>query len=86
MEPTSPIHRVEAALAATETEDALLELVRDLRDGGMSRSELRALFDAARERHSRDSDATLHDAILDAMDLIVGRCDPSQALDPDPPG
>jgi hypothetical protein len=74
------------ALAATATKDALLELARELQDGGMSRAELLALFDAARERHSRDADATRYDAILDAMDLIVGWCAPSRDLYPDPPG
>src|SRR6187455_944154 len=76
--------RVEAALAATPPQGALLELARELRDGAMPQAELLALFDAARERHARDADETNYEAIMDTMDLIAGWCAPSQGLYPIP--
>jgi hypothetical protein len=81
---SSPSDRVERVLAAPEPRAAVLELAQDLRDGGMPQAELLALFDAARERHAQDADEARYDAILDAMDLMVGWCAPSQNLYPDP--
>jgi len=83
MKPAPPMDRLEAALAMTPQE-ALPELARELRDGGMSQADLLALFDAARERHECDADETKYDAILDTMDLIVGWCASSRSLYPDP--
>ncbi|WP_435017867.1 hypothetical protein TA3x_005488 [Tundrisphaera sp. TA3] len=84
MDPTVPMNRVESALARTPPRDALREVAEELRDGGMPRSVLLALFDAARGCHSEDADEASHDAILEVMDFISGWCHPSQGLYPDP--
>lgn len=80
-----PADRLEAALA-TLGRGSLEKLARELRDGGMPRAELYALFDAARGRHASDPDESAYDEILEVMDLISGWCHPSRAIDPDPPG
>jgi len=62
-----------------------LELARALRDAGMSRGELLALYDSAHARHAGDADPARDEAVLDAMDVIAGWCPPSRSLDPDEP-
>jgi hypothetical protein len=83
MRPASPVDRLASALASATPADTALDLARHLRDEGMAQSDLLALYDQFRERHASDADETCYDAVLDAMDCIVGWCSPSQTLYPD---
>lgn len=74
--------RLVSALTGPEPFVAARSLAIDLRDAGMPQSELLALFDAARQRHSTDADEARYNAVLDVMDLIVGHCIPSSQLYP----
>ena len=73
---------LEAALNAPEPFAAIWALAVALRDGGMSQTDLYALFDAARDRHDGDADQCVYDAVLDVMDFIIGWCSRGQELYP----
>ena len=75
------IERLEAALDSADP-GAVHALAIELRDSGLSQSELYAVFDAARVRHEQDADERKYDAVLDIMDLITGWCAPGNALYP----
>ena len=75
-----PNIRIESALDADSPFDALMALARAFKAGGMSQREMYDLFDRYRAKHEDDSDETMYNAILDAMDFIGGWCDASQRI------
>jgi hypothetical protein len=74
--------RLLAALDTPQPFDALREVALELRTGGMSRDEMYALFEGIRSLASAASHGDREDAVLDAMDLIVGYCPPDIAIFP----
>ena len=70
----------ETALAAPEPVSALHDLARTLKDGGMSQTDMLALFTEFQIRHRDDQDGRLYDAIVDTMDFVSGWCHKSFGL------
>jgi hypothetical protein len=83
MSETNPTPEQQAA-PLPYTRETVLQFARDMRDKGASQEEVLAVLDAGRERHEGDADTGFYDAIIAAMDLVVGWCHPSQALFPIP--
>ena len=83
MNPLPPAELVQQALTATNPDQALLAVARELRNVGIAQRDLYRIFDAARERHAADIDETVYNAIVDTMDFIVGYCSPFMKLYPD---
>ena len=81
----SNVERLEEALNSSDSR-AVYALAVELRDAGLSQTELLAVFDEVRARHQDDADERKYDAVLDIMDLIVGWCSAGQELYPAPPG
>lgn len=75
--------RLEAALKEKNPFPAVYSLAVSLRDSGMAQAELLKLFEEARDRHSRDTDETCGNALLDTMDYIGGFCLPAKCLYPE---
>ncbi len=61
----------------------LWDLVKKLRDQGMSQSVMNDLFTEFHRKHRDDTDETRHDAVVDVMDFIVGWCHSRNRLYPD---
>ena len=68
--------RLETAIKEPDAFVAARALAIELRNIGMTQSEMQKLFDDARQRHSTDPDERSYNAILDVMDLINGWCSP----------
>jgi hypothetical protein len=72
--------QIDAALQTESPSMALIALAREFKADGMSHQIMIQLFDAHRSKHESDSDETVYNAILDAMDFIVGYCRKSDGL------
>ena len=64
------------ALQAENVLGALYETAVSMKNGGVSKENTYAQFEALRAKHSQDKDETIYNAILDVMDCIVGWCSP----------
>src|SRR5262245_49137344 len=78
----SPRTRLQAALQQADPGQAVYQLARALRDEGMTQIEMYRLFGEVLGTLQDDADETLHDAMVDTMDLIVGYCSPWKGLYP----
>lgn len=83
MQPMSANDLLAQALTSASPAAAALDIAIQLRDEGMTQTELLALYNRFRERHASDIDETCYNAILDTMDIISGWCSPSQSLYPE---
>lgn len=72
--------RIEDALRAPSPTDALSALAKALKSEGMTQAEMYRLFDTLRAAHAADEVETIHDAILDTLDVISGWCAPNARL------
>ena len=63
-----------------KAQPAILLLAKTFKEEGMSQLEMYRLYNEFRARHQDDTDETRCDAILDAMDCIVGWCTPDKRL------
>ena len=80
MNTSSPTERLEAALREPQPAHAVTALAEALKNEGMTQLEMYRLYDQYRAKHQSDTDETIYDAILDAMDHIVGWCSPGSRL------
>ncbi len=86
MHTASPDDRLTAALAGEAPAAAALHLARRLRNEGMARADLLALYDRFRERHAADADETRSDAVLDATAHLAGWSAPARGVRTPRPG
>jgi hypothetical protein len=72
----TPDERLTEALAAikSSSDSMVYSLAKQLRDEGISKKDLYALFDRFLKLHRDDADETRYDSLCDTMDFIVGYC------------
>jgi len=72
--------RFEGALQNKDINNALLELAKELKNEGVSKTMLLKVFDDYREKYSDNSESSEYNAILDVMDFISGYSSPHMKL------
>jgi len=75
-----PDEMIATALRQPDATAAVHRVAEQLRDAGLAQETLYTLFDVHRAQHAADEDESIHDAILDVLDRIVGYCNPSMKL------
>ncbi len=74
--------RIEQALRANDPVKELRDLTLHLLANGQTRESILNLFERARQRLRQADRETEEDAVMDAMDFLVGWCSPHMKLPP----
>jgi hypothetical protein len=77
--------RIEQALRGRDPVNELRELVLHLLANGQTREAILDLFEGARQQLRQADRETEEEAIMDAMDFLVGWCSPHMQLPPEQP-
>jgi hypothetical protein len=77
--------RIEKALQSNEPVNELREVARTLFADGLTHEAVLDLFECARQQLRQADREAEEDAVMDAMDFLVGWCSPHMKLSPEEP-
>ncbi len=79
------VQRIEEALRTSETVHNLRRLAENLLADGQERAAILKLFENARQHLRQSGRESDEDAVMGAMDFLVGWCSPHMKLPPEQP-